>query len=112
MPIQKWSDEIWVVSLEDEPALSEDLVGVREEAGQATPVPNLVLDMTNVKQINSSNLSQMLRLRKLMVDSNRRLRLAGLSDSVWAVFLTTGLDKVFAFTSDVTSALASLQIDS
>lgn len=111
MSIQKWSDRIWVVNLEDEPALSDDLMSVREEAAAHNPVPDLVLDFAQVAQINSSNLSQLLRLRKLMVDQGRKLRLAALSDSIWAVFLTTGLDKVFEFTPDVAMALASLQID-
>ena len=56
-------------------------------------------------------LSQLLRLRKAAIDGNAKLLLASIPDSVWAVFLTTGLDKVFEFARDVATALASLQID-
>lgn len=112
MPIQRWSNNIWVVQLANEPALSEDLLGVKDQAERHEPVPHLVLDLSAVSHLNSSNLSQLLRLRKLAVDSGTRLRLVGPSDSVWAVFLATGLDKIFEYTRDVSTALADLQINS
>jgi len=31
---------------------------------------------------------------------------------VWSVFMVTGLDKLFDFTDDVATSLASLQIES
>jgi hypothetical protein len=34
-----------------------------------------------------------------------------LNDHVWSVMLVTGLDKVFEFTDDVSTSLASLMID-
>ena len=67
---------------------------------------------TEVTHLNSSNLSQLLRLRKDVIDREARLRLAGPPDHVWAVFLATGLDKVFDFATDTSTALAELQIDS
>lgn len=111
MPIQHWSDRIWVVSLGDEPALSEDLNAVKDEANRVKPRPDIVIDMSALSHINSSNLSQLLRLRKASADSGTRLRLAGVPDTLWVVFLTTGLDKVFEFAEDVPSALAGLQIE-
>lgn len=111
MPIQKWSDQIWIVTLSNEPALSEDLINVKHEAEHAKPTPHLVLDMSGVEHVNSSNLSQLLRLRKVATDHNTKLRLVGVSDSMWVVFMTTGLDKVFDFIGDLPTALASLQID-
>jgi anti-anti-sigma factor len=111
MPIQHWSDRIWVVSLSDEPALSEDLNAVKDESSRVKPHPDVVIDMSGLSHINSSNLSQLLRLRKASADSGTRLRLAGVPDVLWVVFLTTGLDKVFEFAEDVPSALAGLQIE-
>jgi anti-anti-sigma factor len=111
MPIQQWSDKIWVVQLADEPALSEDLNNVHTQATDAEQLPHVVLDLSAVTKVNSSNLAQLLRLRKLAIDGMARLRLAGPTDSVWAVMLTTGLEKVFEFTADVPTALASIQID-
>lgn len=110
MPIQAWSDSIWLVTLGDEPSLSDDLLGVREKLQHVTKTPHLVLDLSGVTQLNSSNLSQLLRLRKLLVGRDAKLRLAAISDKAWAVFITTGLEKIFEFTADVPTALAGLQM--
>ena len=110
MPIQHWSERIWVAQLSNEPALSEDLLQLREEAEQRDPAPHLVLDFSSLTHINSSNLSGLLRLRKLALDRDVRVVLAALPDSIWATFLTTGLDKIFEFAQDVPNALAGLQI--
>lgn len=111
MPIQQWSDRIWVAQLGNEPSLSEDLIGLMDRAQQARQTPDLVLDLSGVSQLNSSNLSQILRIRKLAVDRGVQLLLAGPTDSIWAVFLTTGLDKVFEFAANVSTALAGLQMN-
>ena len=112
MPIQPWSERIWVVRLADEPALSEDLIAAHDQAARVDPMPQLVIDFSAVRQVNSSNLSQLLKLRKATIDRGSRLKLAAMTDSAWVAFLTTGLDKVFEFAEDVPSALASIQIDS
>lgn len=110
MPIQQWSDRIWVVQLADEPALSEELYNVRVQAEQADPMPHLVLDLSPVEVVNSSNLAELLRIRKMTIDREAQMRLAAPTDAVWAVMLTTGLDKVFQFAEGVPSALAAIQM--
>ncbi len=110
MPIEQWSEKIWIVHLENEPGLSDDLNAAREKMSHARPTPSIVVDFAGVTALNSSNLSQLLRIRKECIDGDTKLRLAALSDQIWAVFLTTGLDKVFEFTEDVPLALAGLQI--
>lgn len=111
MPIEEWSDKIWLVQLDEEPALSEDLMQVKDKAHAAEKMPDIVLDFSEVHHVNSSNLSQLLRIRKEAIDRNSKLRITGLSDALWAVFLTTGLDKVFEFAQNVPLALAGLQIE-
>lgn len=111
MPIEAWSDEIWIVTLSPEPALSDDLMSARDRASTATVAPHVVVDLRGVRELNSSNLSQLLRLRKVQVERERRLRLAAPADGVWALFLTTGLEKVFDFSPDVSTALADLQMN-
>lgn len=111
MPIQKWSELIWVVQLSDEPALSDDLMALLHEARIAESSPHAVIDFSAVTQLNSSNLSQLLRLRKQAIDHDVKLKLAAAPDSVWVVFMTTGLDKVFDFAPDVSTALAGLQLE-
>lgn len=110
MPIELWSEQIWLVQLSDEPALSEDLFNLAERIRHTRPIPDIVLSLGAVTHMNSSNLSQLLRVRKLAIDHDFKLLLAEPSDGVWAMFLTTGLDKVFEFTTDVPTALATLQV--
>ena len=110
MPIEKWSDEIWLIQLDNEPALSEDLNQLKDKLKRETETPFLVIDFSGVTHLNSSNLSQLLRVRKEVVDRDGKMKITGLSDTIWAVFLTTALDKIFDFAADLPTALAGLQI--
>jgi len=71
----------------------------------------VIVNLKDVSRLNSSNLAQLLRLRKLVLSRRRRLRICAVGDIVWSVFLMTGLDKLFEFTDDVATSLASLQIE-
>lgn len=115
MPITEWSDAISILELEDEPALSEDMdAAVRriESAPEGATVPDLVVDLRAVTHMNSSNIAQLLRLRKRLIDRGGRLRVCSVRNRVWSVLLVTGLDQLIDFTDDVTTSIASLQIDS
>jgi anti-anti-sigma factor len=112
MPINPWSSDIYIAELSDEPLFSEDmhvLLQQLEEAGEQR-LPHVIVNLQNVTYLNSSNIAQLLRLRKKLLPKDRRLRLCSLNDSVWSALLITGLDNVFDFTEDVSTALASLQI--
>lgn len=106
-----WSDEILVANLADEPALSDELTLIADRLSEADAPPHAVLDFQNVRYINSSNIAQLLRLRKVLDEKSRQLRVCGVADEVWSVLLVTGLDKVFKFSPDIMTALASLQMD-
>ena len=109
MAIQKWSDEITIVELNDDPQFTEDLDGLMDSVeGDPTDV---VLNFAAVGFINSSNVAKLLRIRKVMLAVDRRLVLCDVNAQVWGIFLVTGLDKIFEFTSDVAIALASLQME-
>jgi len=109
MAIQKWSENITVVELGDDPLFSDELVSLldRIEAGPS----DVVLNLAAVSFINSSNVAKLLRLRKMMITSGRRLLLCGANTQVWGIFLVTGLDKIFEFTNDISTALTTLQMD-
>lgn len=111
MPVQKWSDGIWVAQLSSDPGFTEDLDDLRNRVPATEPVPDLVLDLSAVEYLNSSNLSHLLRLRKTVLDAGTRMRVVAPNNRVWALFLSTGLDKVFDFNEDTTMALADLQIE-
>ncbi len=108
MPLEKWSENVVVVHLADDPQLTEDLEAV--EASAAPGAVNAVLDFGTVRFVNSSNIARLLKLRQRMVSSNARLVMCNVGTQVWGAFLITGLDKVFDFSDNVTTALATLQL--
>jgi anti-anti-sigma regulatory factor len=120
MPIEKWSDNVLVVHLADDPQLTDDLESLAQFAqpgggggkaanGGGKPL-SAVLDFTGVSYINSSNIAKLLRVRQATVSSDGRLILCGMGTQVWSAFLITGLDKVFNFSDNVTTALATIQM--
>ena len=110
----EWSEDIVICDLHDEPELSEELqdVIVRLQGVDANGgVPNVVLNLAGISYLNSSNLAQLLRLRKTLIEQGGRLKLASVADPVWSIMLLTGLDKVFQFAPDKATAIASLQLE-
>ena len=113
MPLQDWSESTLIAEMNDEPMFSEDfdaLIGRVESTTDGTP--DVIVNMLAVSRLNSSNLSQLLRLRKTLISQERRLRICSVDSAVWSVFMVTGLEKLFDFTDDVATSLASLQIES
>jgi len=110
MTIQHWSEYLWLVQLGDDPAFADDLDTLHADLTDAGQMPHIVLDLSDVQHVNSSNLSQILRVRKLAIDGETRLKLCCPTDAVWAILLATGLDKVFDFSGDTATALAELQL--
>ncbi len=109
MAIQNWSDEITVVELADDPQFTDELTTLIDALEEKPS--DVVLNFSAVGFINSSNVSQLLRLRKIMISSTKRLVLCDVNTQVWGVFLVTGLDKIFEFTNDIATALATLQLN-
>lgn len=111
----EWSEDIVIADLSDEPALSDELGTISERLAKAVSsgggVPSVVLNFGRVTYINSSNIAQMLRVRKQLAEAGRRLKVCSVSDEVWSVMLITGLDKVFEYAPDPMTALAGLQIE-
>ena len=111
MPIEDWSDEIVIAELHDEPSFSEDMDSLTSRVEQMTSdLPDVILNVQAVSYLNSSNIAQMLKLRKRVLDGGGRLRVCSIDDRVWSVMLATGLDNLFSFNEDVATALASLQL--
>ena len=111
MPVNPWSESILIAEMSDEPTFSEemDALQARLEA-MSDFIPDIIVDMQNVGYVNSSNIAQLLRLRKTVVDNDSRMRICGIGDEAWSVFLVTGLDKLFEFNEDVATSLASLHL--
>ena len=115
MSITEWSDTITIAELTPEPEFSDDmgnLIGkVEERQENNEKSPDVILNLAQVEYLNSSNIAQLLRLRKRLTARGARLRICSVGDQVWGVILVTGLDKLFDFHPDVATAIASLQIE-
>jgi anti-anti-sigma factor len=112
MSIQQWSEAIVIAELNDEPSFSEDMDALtRQIDDMEGELPDVVVNLQSVTYLNSTNIAQLLRIRKRLVDSRARLRLCSVGDQVWSVMIVTGLDKLFDFTEDVATSLASLHIE-
>ncbi len=113
MPLQDWSESTLIGEMNDEPLFSEDFEALMKRLESTDgDAPDVILNLLGVSRLNSSNLSQLLRLRKTLISRDRRLRICSVDDSVWSVFILTGLEQLFSFTDDVATSLASLQIES
>ncbi len=110
MSIEQWSEAVILAELGDDPQLTDDVAAIIEQCTRE-PRQDVLLNLSGVNYVNSSNIAKLLKLRKLVTITNqRRLKLAGVNTRVWGVFLVTGLDRIFEFVSDVPSGLAALQM--
>ena len=108
MTIQQWSETITLAELAEDPNFTDEMAAL---ADVVTDKPaDVVLNLSAVSYLNSSNIARLLRLRKQTMNNSRHLILCGVNDQVWGVFLVTGLDKIFEFTNDVATALATMQL--
>jgi len=110
MAISQWSDHIMVADLQDEPALSDDINVLLDHVHTAEQPVDLVLNFRGVSYVNSSNLAQLLRLRKEARRQESSLRLCSVNENIWSVMLVSGLDRIFTFETDTASALAAIQL--
>ena len=106
-----WSTEIAIANLADEPALSDELGTLTERVEGAGDSPHVVLDFHEVSYVNSSNIAQLLRMRKLLEEQSRQLVLCSVTDEVMSVLVVSGLNKLFGFAPDTLTAIASVQIE-
>ena len=109
MTTQDWSDDIVMVDLLDDPELSDELTSLTEQMEKKPK--DVVLNFSQINFLNSSNISRLLKLRKVIVKGQHRLLLCSIPIQVWGVFLLTGLDTLFEVAEDTASALATMQLE-
>ncbi|MEK6676801.1 MAG: STAS domain-containing protein [Planctomycetota bacterium] len=110
MSIELWSDNIFKVELQDDPAFTDDLSALLDQLETHSDA-HVVLNFAGVNYLNSSNIAKLLKLRRKLLHEKRRLVLSGIDTNVWGLFLVTGLDKVFEFADNLATGLAAVQID-
>lgn len=112
MAVSNWSETILLATLENDPAFTEDAVALIEQI-TANPKLNAILDFSGLTMFNSANIGKLLKLRKLMMQTNSgKLQLCGINSDVRGVFMVTGLNKTFEFADDVASAAAAIKAES
>ena len=115
MSLNEWSETIILAETGEEPTFSDNmssLMTIVEDAEQGSRgMPDVVVNLSEVDYLNSSNIAQLLRLRKRLTASGARLRICSVRDQVWGVILVTGLDKLFEFHDATATAIASLQLE-
>ncbi len=110
MPIVEWSEQVLVADLLNEPMLSDDLMALAERLESSDRCPDVVLNFLAVGFLNSSNISQLLRVREVLRTGGGRLCLCSVNPSIASVFEVTHLDRLFHQEADTASALAALQM--
>jgi anti-anti-sigma factor len=110
MAINEWSEHVLVVDLQNEPLLSDDLMSLAEGLESREHPCDVVLNFLAVGFLNSSNISQMLRVREALRTCGGRLCLCSVNSSIASVLEVTHLDRLFHQETDTASALAALQI--
>lgn len=108
MEIQKKSENVILVVCPPKPRIDQGLeqliIVIRER------ITNVVVDFSGVDVITASNISALLKLRKLLRDEGHRLILSGLNSRIRSIFVTTRLHQIFEFADDKSAALALLGV--
>jgi anti-anti-sigma factor len=109
MGIQNWSEEVILINLAKEPQMGEELQTAIDIIADKSGM-DVVLDFSNVDIITSSSIAKMLKLRKELNASGRKLVFCSVSQHVMKLFRIVALDSVFTFMENQFVALASLQM--
>jgi len=109
MAIQHWTENVILVDLPHEPEMGDELQTVTEMVSERDDC-DVVIDFSGVDNITSCTLSELLELRKPLVECGRRLVLCGLAAAIQNIFIVTSLDKVFELADDKFIALATLEM--
>tara|TARA_B100000579_G_scaffold416840_1_gene412836 strand:- start:177 stop:512 length:336 start_codon:yes stop_codon:yes gene_type:complete len=106
MTLNQWSDEILILELCDEPDFSEDTDSLLTKLRSDEAINfNVIIDLQQVSKLNSSNLGALVEIKKLLQARGKRMVVCNISDAIWSTMLATGLDQVFEFIEDTTTAL-------
>jgi anti-anti-sigma factor len=107
LAIQRWSEDTLVVGLSNDPELSDDVAELQRALSGACC--DVVLDLSDLDLVTSGGIAALLKTRKRVHETGRRLILCSVRDTVWSALLNTGLDPLFEFAANVSEALARLE---
>jgi anti-anti-sigma factor len=111
MTLNQWSEDVLILELQNEPDFSEDTDSLLLKLKSSDIlVPDVIIDLQQVSTLNSSNLGALIECKKLLGKKDRRMIICNINDGIWSTMLATGLDQVFTFIEDTTTALTSLMV--
>jgi anti-anti-sigma regulatory factor len=108
MRTERLSDGILLVVLSKEPHLRNELAELNETISKASPC-DVIIDLCLVEIITSSSISNLMILRDLLSKSGRNLVLCNVALATKGLFRTVGLENLFHFAADRSSAVATIE---
>lgn len=109
MAIERWSDEIIIVDLPDEPEMADELISLGDLLAEKENC-NVVIDFSGIGDITSESLSKLLKLHQMTVQLGRRFVLCNIEPTAEEIFSATGLAGVFDLAENRFDALATLEM--
>jgi anti-anti-sigma factor len=111
MTLNQWSEDVLILELQNEPDFSEDTDSLLAKLKSSDILaPDVIIDLQQVSTLNSSNLGALIECKKMLGKKDRRMIICNINDAIWSTMLATGLDQVFTFIEDTTTALTSLMV--
>ncbi|MDP6693596.1 MAG: STAS domain-containing protein [Phycisphaerales bacterium] len=111
MTLNQWSEDVLILELQDEPDFSEDTDSLLRKLNSGGVLsPDVIIDLQQVTSLNSSNLGALIECKRVLDTKDRRMIICNINDVIWSTMLATGLDQVFTFIEDTTTALTSLMV--
>jgi len=109
MGIKNLSKDVLLVELPSKsPKIAHELKAVNEAVSRKGSC-DVIIDFSGVEIINSSNISNLLILHNLLQNSEHRLILCNVATVTKCIFVVAGLNEIFNFVDDRSSALATVQ---
>lgn len=108
MSIQRISDEVLLVVVPKEPQLRDELAKINETVGSRNE-SDIIIDFSLVEIVTSSSISNLIILHSLLSERGRKLVLCNVALPTRGIFRTVGLENLFDFAADRSSATAIIQ---
>ena len=107
MPIDRISQELLVVTFSDRRRLNDELKAVNNMVRKGSDC-HVFINLRGVEMMNSTNLCNLIILRRSLNRMGRKLILYNASLPIKCLFTVTGLRGIFKFTEDRDEAIEAL----
>lgn len=109
MGIQNLSEDVLLVTLPlKEPQITNELKKLNEFVSDRSNY-NVIIDFSRVEVINSSSISNLLILRRLLQERERKLILSNVAIVTKCILMVADIDKLFTFADAPSTALETMQ---